>query len=44
VPGTADSLFRESAPIAGLLAFFDERVDVTVDGARQPRPASARAR
>ena len=29
---------RESAPIAGLLAFYDERVDVTVDGVSQPRP------
>lgn len=30
--------FRESAPIAGLVAFFDEKVDVTVDGVAQPRP------
>ncbi len=30
--------FRESAPIAGLVAFYDERVDVDVDGERQPRP------
>ena len=30
--------FRESAPIAGHLAFFDERVDVVVDGVPQPRP------
>ncbi len=30
--------FRESAPIAGLVAFYDERVDVTVDGTRQQRP------
>ncbi len=29
---------RESAPIAGLVAFFDEKVDVTVDGVAQPRP------
>jgi uncharacterized protein (DUF427 family) len=29
--------FRESAPIAGLVAFYDERTDVFVDGARQPR-------
>jgi uncharacterized protein (DUF427 family) len=28
----------EVAPIAGLLAFYDERVDVTVDGERQERP------
>ena len=25
-------------PIAGLIAFFDERIDLTVDGVRQPRP------
>jgi uncharacterized protein (DUF427 family) len=37
------SPFRESAPIAGLVAFFDERVDVAVDGRRQERPSSARA-
>ncbi|MFU8840334.1 MAG: DUF427 domain-containing protein [Nitriliruptoraceae bacterium] len=29
---------RESLPIAGLVAFHDERVDVTVDGVRLPRP------
>ncbi len=29
---------RESAPIAGLVAFFDEKVDVTVDGVAQHRP------
>ncbi len=29
---------RESAPIAGLVAFYDERVDLTVDGVPQPRP------
>ena len=33
-----DAPFRESAPIAGLVAFFDEKVDVFVDGERQPRP------
>jgi uncharacterized protein (DUF427 family) len=33
-----DAPFRESAPIAGLVAFYDERVDVYVDGALQPRP------
>jgi uncharacterized protein (DUF427 family) len=33
-----DAPFRESAPIAGLVAFFDEKVDVFVDGALQPRP------
>jgi uncharacterized protein (DUF427 family) len=30
---------RESAPIAGLMAFYDTLVDVTVDGVRQPRPS-----
>jgi uncharacterized protein (DUF427 family) len=33
-----DAPFRESAPIASLVAFFDEKVDVYVDGALQPRP------
>jgi uncharacterized protein (DUF427 family) len=33
-----DAPFRESAPIAGLVAFYDERVDIFVDGALQPRP------
>jgi uncharacterized protein (DUF427 family) len=33
---------RESAPIAGLVAFFDERVDITLDGVRQLRPSSPR--
>jgi uncharacterized protein (DUF427 family) len=32
------SPLRESAPIAGLVAFFDEKVDVTVDGVLQERP------
>jgi uncharacterized protein (DUF427 family) len=36
-----DAPFRESAPIAGLVAFFDEKVDVFVDGERQPRPKTA---
>jgi uncharacterized protein (DUF427 family) len=30
---------RESVPIAGLVAFYDERVDVTIDGVRQTRPS-----
>jgi uncharacterized protein (DUF427 family) len=30
--------FRESAPIAGLVAFYDEKVDVFVDGELQARP------
>jgi uncharacterized protein (DUF427 family) len=29
---------RESLPIAGLVAFYDNRVDVTIDGVAQPRP------
>jgi len=29
---------HESAPIAGLVCFYDERVDVTVDGVDQERP------
>ncbi len=33
-----DSPVRESAPIAGLVAFYDEKVDVMVDGRPQPRP------
>jgi uncharacterized protein (DUF427 family) len=33
-----DAPFRESAPIAGLVAFYDEKVDVYVDGLLQPRP------
>jgi uncharacterized protein (DUF427 family) len=37
------SPFRESAQIAGLVAFFDERVDLVVDGQRQDRPSSPRA-
>jgi uncharacterized protein (DUF427 family) len=34
------SAFRESAPIAGLVAFYDEHVDLTVDGVPQERPTS----
>jgi hypothetical protein len=26
------------SPIAGLVAFYDEKVDVVVDGRRRPRP------
>lgn len=33
-----DAPFRESAPIAGLVAFLDEKVDVFVDGQLQSRP------
>jgi uncharacterized protein (DUF427 family) len=36
--------FRESAQIAGLVAFFDERIDLTVDGERIERPTSPRQR
>lgn len=32
----------ESAAIAGLVCFYDERVDVWIDGERQERPRSAR--
>ncbi|VDB94348.1 unnamed protein product [Peniophora sp. CBMAI 1063] len=31
----------ESAPIAGLVAFYDEKVDVWVDGVKQERPKPA---
>jgi uncharacterized protein (DUF427 family) len=30
----------ESQKIAGLIAFYDEKVDVYVDGVRQPRPVT----
>jgi uncharacterized protein (DUF427 family) len=30
--------FRESAPIAGFVAFYDEVVDLAIDGASQSRP------
>jgi uncharacterized protein (DUF427 family) len=33
-----DAPFRESAPIAALVAFYDEKVDVYIDGVLQPRP------
>jgi uncharacterized protein (DUF427 family) len=33
-----DAPFRESAPIAGLVAFYDEKVDIYVDGDLQPKP------
>ena len=32
------SPFRESGPILGLVAFYDELIDVTVDGELLPRP------
>lgn len=31
---------RQLLPIAGLVAFYDERVDVIVDGVAQPRPVT----
>jgi uncharacterized protein (DUF427 family) len=31
----------DASPVAGLLAFFDERVDVVLDGVRRPRPDTA---
>jgi uncharacterized protein (DUF427 family) len=34
----------ESAPVAGLVAFYDERVDLTIDGVPQERPRNAFAR
>jgi uncharacterized protein (DUF427 family) len=37
------SPFRESSQIAGLIAFYDDRVDLTVDGERQQRPTSPRS-
>ena len=33
-----DAPFRESVPIAGLVAFYDEHVDVFVEAQLQPRP------
>jgi len=30
--------YQESASIAGLIAFYDERVDLVIDGRRTPRP------
>ena len=33
-----DTPHRESGPIAGLVAFYDEKVDVFVDGTLEPRP------
>ena len=38
LPKLDDAPFRESAPIAGLVAFYDEHVDVFVEGELQPRP------
>ena len=38
--GATTSPLREAAPVAGLICFFDERVDVTVDGEPQERPVT----
>jgi uncharacterized protein (DUF427 family) len=35
-----DQRFRDAAQIQGLLSFFNERVDITVDGVRQERPVT----
>ena len=31
---------RESAPIAGMVCFYNERVDITLDGEKVERPKS----
>ena len=35
-----ESPLRDAAEVEGLIAFFDERVDVEVDGERRPRPVT----
>lgn len=35
-----DRRFRDAAQIHGLICFFNERLDLTVDGVLQPRPVS----
>ncbi|WP_437773049.1 DUF427 domain-containing protein [Arthrobacter sp. KNU40] len=35
-----DRRFRDAAQIHGLVSFFNERVDLTVDGVLQPRPVT----
>ncbi|MDQ0755313.1 DUF427 domain-containing protein [Arthrobacter sp. B3I4] len=35
-----DRRFRDAAQIHGLISFFNERVDLTVNGALQPRPVT----
>lgn len=35
-----DMRFRDAAQIHGLVSFFNERVDLTVDGVLQPRPVT----
>ena len=31
---------EEAAGVTGLIAFFDERIDVVLDGVRRPRPVT----
>lgn len=33
----------DASELAGLVCFFDERVDVTVDGEKRPRPVTPRS-
>jgi uncharacterized protein (DUF427 family) len=46
VPGMADIAWtyedprHDAAPVRGLVAFFDERIDLAVDGERVPRPVT----
>jgi uncharacterized protein (DUF427 family) len=35
---TYDYPLREVAPIAGMIAFYNEKLDIFVDGTRLPRP------
>ena len=35
---------REGDPVAGRIAFYDERVDVAVDGSRRARPQTGWSR
>ena len=37
---TYEDPLAEAAPVTGLVAFFDERVDVVLDGDRRPRPVT----
>ncbi len=37
---TYEQPLREAAQVAGLVAFFDERVDVVIDGVRRERPVT----
>ena len=40
VAWTYDFPLREVLPIAGLVAFYNERVDITLDGVLLPRPTT----